>query len=241
MTQLPSHVTASTGFPPATVHRNGFTLLELLVALVILVAAMSIVWATFSSTTRAWQRGTELANQLHHGDFVMEQLTEALRSAAFFQSNPELYEFRLENRSGAVYPADIISWVTSSPAFMPVDSPWAHGMHRIVATVERDRGGDHGFAVRAYYHLEDRDDLDDDPQIVSPRVHGIRFNVFDFEREEWVEQWAETNSIPERVMVTLYLDSGNNENTPTRVTRVIDIPVASVVTQRLELVEDELR
>ncbi|MFH0878288.1 MAG: prepilin-type N-terminal cleavage/methylation domain-containing protein, partial [Lentisphaerota bacterium] len=57
----------------------GFTLLEVLVALVVMTAIFTIIYSTFSGTVRAWTRGTELLDDLHHGDFVMEQLTSALR------------------------------------------------------------------------------------------------------------------------------------------------------------------
>lgn len=204
-----------------------------------MVAAITIVWATFSSTIRAWRRGTELADELHHGDFVLEQLTAALRSAAFFQSDPQLYEFRLEKRGGGRFPADRLSWVTTSPAFMPGDSPWAHGVHRIVATVERDRRGERGFSVGGMYHLEDRDDRDAETWMISKRVQGIECQVFDFERERWVPRWPETNAIPARIMVTLYLEPPEDEPAPITVTRVIDIPVAPVVTQALVWAEDE--
>ncbi len=219
------------------VSSAGFTLLELLVALVILVSATTIVWATFSSTLRAWQRGTALTDDLHHGDFVMEQLTAALRSAAFFHSDPALYEFRLEKRGGGQHPADVLSWVTTSPAFMPGDSPWVHGLHRIVATVDRDRRGERGFAVTAFHHLEDRDDLDADFWFISGRVQGLRCEVYDYGRDQWVPRWPESNSIPSRLKVTLYLEPPRGERTPIQVTRVIDIPVAPVVTQALDQAE----
>ena len=89
---------------------RGFTLLELLIALSIMTAAMAIVVSTFVVTLRARQRGSDLLEELHHGDFVMEQLVSSLRSIAFFHNKPERYGFWLEDREFAGYPADQISF-----------------------------------------------------------------------------------------------------------------------------------
>ena len=96
-------------------------MLELLIALTILITAVAIIWSTFSSTLRAWRRGGELLDELHNGDFIMEQLVLALRSTAFFETAPHLYGFRLEDRGG-LYAEDMMSWATTSAAFIPVDS-----------------------------------------------------------------------------------------------------------------------
>ena len=75
-------------------------MIELLVSLVILTIALSIVFLTFTSTIKAWTKGGEMLDDLHHGEFVMEQLVTALRSTAFFQTRPDKYGFRLKRNSG---------------------------------------------------------------------------------------------------------------------------------------------
>lgn len=60
-----------------------FTLIELLVALAILATAMAITFSTFYSISRAWQRGLAMADDLDHGEFLMEQLVRGLRSAFY--------------------------------------------------------------------------------------------------------------------------------------------------------------
>lgn len=55
---------------------HGFTFIELLVALAILVSAFALVFTIFTTTLRAWNQGTEALTRLHHGDFVMEQLVD---------------------------------------------------------------------------------------------------------------------------------------------------------------------
>ena len=87
---------------PGAARSAGFTLLELLVALMILVFAFAIIWSTFSATVTAWQRGGQLLDELRHGDFVMEQLVSALRSAAVVQERAGAVRVSPEEREPRV-------------------------------------------------------------------------------------------------------------------------------------------
>ena len=187
---------------------------------------------------KAWKRGSEVLAELHHGDFVMEQMVSALRSTAFFDSAPHLYGFRVTKQTAGAYPGDRISWVTSSSAFMPLDSPYANGLHRIAVEIERTDRGDPAFAVRALAHLSEEDEDTVDPWLISSRVKGIRFRVYDEETSSWSDTWEETNAIPSLVEITLYLDPQKEYDPPMRIQRAVEIPVAPAVTGMVEFVED---
>lgn len=221
-------------------RRIGFTFVELLVALGILVAAFAIIFTIFVTTLSAWRRGSDALAGMHHGDFVMDQLVQSLRSAAFFESVPEFYEFRLDKRHAGGRPADLISWVTSSSAFMPLDSPYSEGLRRIVVTVERAPRAGYGVAIRALPHLSEDDMEDPDAWFVSTRVTGLRCRVFDDELGQWQDGWDETNAIPSLVEITLYIESDTPYEPPTRLQRAIEIPIAPAVTNRVEFGEGEL-
>ena len=66
--------------------KRGFTLLELLVAITILAIASALVYSTFTTTLKAYTTGTDYLDNIHHGDYVMEQLVMVLRSASFFEN-----------------------------------------------------------------------------------------------------------------------------------------------------------
>jgi prepilin-type N-terminal cleavage/methylation domain-containing protein len=155
-------------------RKAGFTLIELLVALTIfsLVAAMAA--GTFWSVMKAWNRGGELLEQLHYGEFAMEQLVTALRGAAWFPSKPEAFGFWLDERGGTSdSAANKVSWVTSGTAFLPPDSPYQNGLHRLSVTVDSE-GGERGLVVRAWPHLsEEVEESDVDPWLVCPEVEGF--------------------------------------------------------------------
>ena len=222
-------------------RRAAFTFVELLVALAILVTAFAMVFTIFTTTLRAWNQGTEALTKLHHGDFVMDQLVQSLRSAAFFDSSPEFYEFRLEKGQRGGNPADRMSWVSSSTAFMPLDSPYAHGLNRIAVSIDRAGYAQYGFSVQAMPHLIDEDDAPDDPWIVSTRVQGFRCRIFDDELGAWQDGWDESNAIPSLVELTLYLEPEEPYDPPLRIQRAVQIPIAPLVTSRVDFVDQEIR
>lgn len=208
---------------------SGFTLLEMLVALIILAIAMTIVWQTFSLTIKAWKKGEQFLAEMHHGDFVMEQLTEALRSAAYFDDSGGVYGFRLEDRETGRYPNDVLSWVKSGSAFMPPDATLAAGLHRVDFTVEPNDEGDPATFVCAYPHLADKDEdefAEGESWEISSVVKGVDCRVYIEEEEDWSEQWENTNEIPALVELTLFMDPLEEGEDPVTVKRAVEIPIS---------------
>lgn len=199
-------------------RKKGFTLIELLVALAIfsLVAAMAA--GTFWSVLKAWNRGSELLEQLHYGEFAMEQLVTALRGAAWFPSKPAAFGFWLEG--------DKASWVTSGTAFLPPDSPYQNGLHRLSVTAD-SVGGQRGLVVRAWPHLsEEMDENDAEPWLVCPGVDEFKCEWYDFEGDNWSTDWEETNSLPKLVRVTLKMEKRKNFDEELELQRLVELEVA---------------
>jgi prepilin-type N-terminal cleavage/methylation domain-containing protein len=225
---------------PSRSQSAGFTLLELLVALTILVFAFAIIWETFSGTVKAWQRGSQLLDELRHGDFVMEQLVSALRSAAFFRTSPGRYGFRLETGSAGSYPGDKLSWVTASSAFIPPDSVLSKGSHRIIFSIEDDDDGEPAVCIRAYDPLlEDEDTVKIDRWFVSTEVQGVQCRIYNLEEKIWENSWEgeKTNSLPSLVEITLYMNPIEEFGEPITLKRLVEIPIAPAVTNAVKTAE----
>lgn len=198
--------------------RGGFTLIELLVALVIFSLAAAIAAGTFWSVTKAWVRGGEMLEQLHYGEFAMEQLVTALRGAAWFPSKPEAFGFWLER--------DKASWVTSGTAFLPPDSPLRNGLHRLSVSVGSAQG-ERGLVVRAWPHLtEDADENDAEPWLVCPEAEEFSCEWYDFDVDSWSTDWEETNSLPKLVRVTLKMKKRAEFDEELELQRLVELEVA---------------
>jgi prepilin-type N-terminal cleavage/methylation domain-containing protein len=62
---------------------DGFTFIELLLAVAILAMVTTVAAVSLYAASKAWSRGNAMTEGLHHGDYVMEQLVMALRSAYY--------------------------------------------------------------------------------------------------------------------------------------------------------------
>jgi len=210
-------------------NQRGFTLIEVLCAVAILATAMSVILGTFTVTVRAWERGEEALEDLHHGDYVMEQLVSAMRSAAWFGTSPGKYGFHLEDRGEN----DMISWVTSGTAFLPQESELAHGLHRLTVSIEDNEDGDRAVAIRSFPHLADLEDDETEPWFVSSVVNGLNCRIYNIDDEDWEDDWEDTNAIPSIVEITLFMDPLEDGGDPVTIKRMVQIPVAPAVEKRV--------
>lgn len=209
-------------------RRGGFTLLEVMISTALIAMAMALLFASFHNVTRASQKGQARLDRLRHGELVMDQLVRALRFAAFFENNPKKYAFWQEKNAGSP-PQDVISWVTSSPAFIPPRDGLVYGLHRLFLSIE-DTGDGPALHAVAYPHLQDLDDPDfeeREPWLVSREVTGLEFRWYDQDGESWEDEWEKENALPQFVEVTLTLRPLEEGDRPVEMTRVVQIPAGA--------------
>jgi type II secretory pathway pseudopilin PulG len=216
-------------------RRMGFTLLEILLAVSLLAVAATVTFMVFFTATQAWKRGVALVDSLHHGDFVVDQLSLALRSAYYPDTGAagDEYGFWMEDNSGS-QPQDVMSWVKLGGALVGRDWPSSGSPHRVIVSVESDEDGHDSVCVRAWRmqgQPEEFDPLTDvEPVFLSRRVHGLNCRPafrLDDGTIEWRDEWEDTNRIPLAVEITLYIEPVDEGEPPVEVKRVVSIPVAS--------------
>jgi len=217
--------------PPTPEPRSGFTLLEILVSMVILSIALTLAWQTFSTATRAWTSSRKLIDKMHHGDFVLTQLSSALRSMAFFESSKEHYGFRMDNNS-AGYGEHSISWVTASKAFIPHGETFEHGLHRIEVGGGTDDDGAEGLTVTVWSHLIDEDEVEKKSWFITDTIKGLSCRIYDTDKDEerWRDEWEYSNAIPGLVEITLYAEAIDEYDDPIEFRQLIEIPLGPPVT-----------
>lgn len=240
---LPSHASRLTAhsshLTPHTSRPRGFTLIELLVALSIMTLVCGAAVMLLSTVTKAWQRGTALSKDLHAGDFVIEQLVGALRSARYRNENDGLILTKSGSGNTA---ADSISWVKEGPDLVGVSSHMAKTFHHVRFFIGQDKAGHHGAAYTAwgdeYLQPDDFEPETLEPEVLSDRITGlgIRVATNDFENEkiEWLDEWEGkcaaggdlTNHLPRFIEITLYLQPLEEGSSPLEMRRLVDIPIA---------------
>ena len=237
--------TSSFGSPCSAVNirksrraRKGFTLLEVLISIVIMLIAITVAWQTFSAATRAWTSARTMIDQSHHGDFVMTQLSSAMRSMAFFPSLPEQYGFRMEDNNDGLG-EHTISWVTASDAFLPRGTEFTRGLHRIEIGAGEDDDGNEGLMVSVWRHIVDNDeDIEKQSWVVSDVIQGLSCAVYNIEDEDWDDEWENSNSIPGLVSITLYAESDDEFADPIEYRKLIEIPLGPEITNEVDAAQN---
>ncbi len=217
---------------------KGFTLLEVVMATMILSIMMLMSFFCFNAVVQAWNVGIEVSDAMGQADYVMEQLVSGLRSAYYPDAGVQLdeYGFQLNDGGDDEEAADSISWVKLGSALVGEDCGFAESPHRISISLSND-GENSGLLAKAWrvdLQLEEFDPAEDVLPIgLSPRVIAFNCRVLDKDQPEkddepnWQDEWATSNCIPKAVELSLYMEAPENAESddPIVVKRIVRIPL----------------
>lgn len=213
----------------------GFTLIEILISVTLMTIAVGMICVVFGTVTASWRRSSAAAEDLHHGDFVLDQLCSGLRSAYFPDTGGQVkdYGFWLEDGGSGEAARDSISWVKQGPALSEGGSAAPAGPHRVRFSVEDDGDGNSGAAVRFWRPYSMPADFDPGkipPRIISRRVVGFDCRVATNMNDgnwEWQDVWEkdDTDRLPPAVELTVYLSPLEEGRPPFEMKRYVEIPV----------------
>lgn len=217
--------------------RRGFTLLELLIALSIL-GLISVMLATsFYSVNRSWTVSREVMDSGGHSDYLMEQLTSALRSA-YTPGTGEKHGFLFVDGGEDENARDIIEWSKIGPALVGEEARYAEVPHRIRVYVSEADGPEHpgGFTVKAWRQDLQTEDFDPDEDAaelcLSPRVIAFDCRMLDPDTPRtaddeinWTDEWSKTNTIPDAVEITLWMRAPEKGAAPVARRRIVELPM----------------
>ncbi len=190
---------------------QGFTLLEILVA-VTLVAMMAVgLWAALRISVAAWKRGTESIdiNQSYRSilDLVKKQMASiyGLIAPINLQSGGQIYPMFWGNDSSVQF--------ISLDSLRFQDSP---GLTMVSYDVERDKQGIYSLVEREKQYLgmePGRDSLFDEkdlqPVVVFENLSSFTFEYFDPGSNErpsrWIREWdgRDTGRLPAAISMTM--------------------------------------
>jgi len=239
----PDSLTGSSSYGPTGSPSNraasGLTLIELILAVGLMALISTVAFLGYNAAVRAWRAGTELANSLHQGDYIMEQLVMGLRSSC------KPFCFIMTDGGDGAAARDSIQWTKIGTSLVGADAPYADMAHSVEVSV-RDvtdaRGKTRtGLAVRSWMlGALQQTDFDADkvpPVLLSTRVMGFNCRMLDPNQPtagvvgakpdlQWMDGWLNTNRLPRAVEITLYLQPSEEGKDPLEMKRIVRIPMA---------------
>ncbi len=220
-------------------RRGGFTLVELLIALSILGVLTVMLATSFYSVNQSWMVSREVINAGGHSDYLMAQLSAALRSA-YTPGTGDKYGFTFTNEGEERDARDVIEWTKIGAALVGEDARFAGVPHRIRVYVS-DADGSHpgGFTIRAWrqdLQLDEFDPEEDTAELcLSPKVIAFNCRVLDPDTPRdtnnelnWMDEWSKETQLPTAVELTLWMESPEEGEEPIESKCIVEIPMSAV-------------
>ncbi len=219
-----------------SLRRQGFTLVEILIALTILGLLTVMLFTSFHTVTNAWTIGRATIDATGHSDYLMDQLSAALRSA-YYPGSGEKYGFIFTDDGEDENARDWIEWTKVGPALVGEDAEFSEVPHRIrVAVTDPEGDFPGGFTIRAWrqdLQLDEFNAEEDTAELtLSPKVIGFNCRMLDPETERtaddelnWMDEWTKTNTLPTAVELTLWLTPPDDDEEPIESKRIVEIPM----------------
>ena len=127
--------------------KRAFTLIELLLAAVLLGVLTSLTMMTFNSVTHGWQVSTDYLDKMQRTDFALNQVVSGLRSLYYPHGGEQSYDygFYLTDNGNGEDPdrSDVIEWSKRGSAIVGTKSAAADTVHRVQLMVLEE--GNHDY------------------------------------------------------------------------------------------------
>ena len=222
--------------------KRGFTMIELLMAVMIMSVMMVISFFTFNTVVRNWQKSMELVDKIQYADYALTQVVSGLRSAYYPTDGKqsEDFGFELYDNGDKEDAADTIAWTKLGTAIIGNSSTLSETPHRVKIYIEKEtRDSPGGLMVQATPDLltdEQKEDMADEkifePYLLVQGVRGFNCRVADKDNPfnedgswNWQDEWTSSNSLPRAVELTFYLEPLEERGESESVLRVVEIPL----------------
>jgi prepilin-type N-terminal cleavage/methylation domain-containing protein len=184
---------------------SGFTLLELLIAIMILAILVGIVYSSFASVTSTMEMARDAADRLRFRQIVWRSLSTNLQSiyvdAGCLQSE---YQFLGENKDGGLGPADSLRYTSSLPLPGAGALP---GISKIITCQVVDRNEVDSEVVNSVPYDEERPG-----SILMIHEEPLKLESQDFVTETQNAEWdVYEQAVPVASMDILYFDGLQKE------------------------------
>lgn len=181
-------------------HR-AFTMIELLLAVLMVGVITALVTMTFSAITGGWQASADYIDKLARTDYALDRISASLKSCYYPHGGSQdyAYGFYLDDKGDGsrVEKSDIVSWRTKSKDTVSSTDAHADSVYRVQFLMLEEGDNDYAIPIkktglysrtRIDEELAPKDDADEDdftfenkklypPQLISDAISGFNCRV----------------------------------------------------------------
>ena len=147
-------------------------------------------------------------------------MEEALGATRSFVADIQYYTFDAENGS-----EPYLSFVSVLPESFPRNGRFGEfNVRRVTFSVEQGQNSQKRLVLRQTPLLTDMDeDEQSSPVVLAPDVKKFEMAFWDKQKGDWLDEWTQTNQLPQMVKFTLQLSGEQGE-----MTRIVALPSVAV-------------
>jgi len=183
-------------------RRRGFTLVEIMVAIMIFTLVLTAIYSTWILIMRATKVGQDAAAQAQRQRIALRTIEDSLMCVQSFQASQKYYSFIVENGE-----APTLSFASRVPDVFPRNGKFGDfNLRRLTYSLEPGPDGEKNLVLRQNPILMDMDEDERKyPLILARNVKSFIVECWDTNKFEWADTWEYTNFIPAMVRVGLVL------------------------------------
>ncbi len=209
--------------PAGSRARRGFTLVEVMLALGMLMMVLAVIYSTWMAILRSKVAADKAAIHAQRSRIAMRAIEDALQGVQVFQLNQPYYAF-IADTSGEF---GFLSVASRLPESFPGSGLFGdQTLRRVNFQVESGSNGVPQLVMRQYPLLLATNAWDQDyPIVLATEVTDFAFEFWDARRGEWLGEWLYTNQLPP--VVRFLLGIGHRPNDPS-MPQTIQVPTVAL-------------
>jgi len=211
--------------------RRGFTLLEVLVAMVIFGMILMTIYSVWMMILRADRAGRYAAAEAQRERIASRTIEEALSCVQSFNESLPYYGFVADNGD------ETLSFVARLPSSFPRSGRFGDlTTRRVSFSIEPDPEAGKRLVLRQAPIVMDFERTEmENPLVLARNVEEMSFEFWDPRLNKWMDEWpaAKTNELPKLLKLNLRFGAGQTHGSygtaPDReVSRIIALPSMTV-------------
>ena len=201
-------------------YQQGFTIIEIMTAMMIFGMIVAAIFSTWSALMRGSAAGNHAAATAQRSRVALRTIEDALGSARSFAADVQYYTFDAENGN-----EPYLSFVSYLPPSFPRSGRFGEfNVRRVTFSVESGDSNSKQLVLRQAPVLMDMDEDEQNyPVVLANDVKKFEMEFWDKQKADWLDEWTQTNQIPQMVKFRMQLGGD-----PTELTRVVSLPSITV-------------